>query len=69
MDCASRKNTDGGAGAPEDRKDEPQTSESNKPFRWAIADLLKGGRVAIIEHAGEEYRLRLTANDKLILTK
>ncbi|MFD0986986.1 hemin uptake protein HemP [Methyloligella solikamskensis] len=42
---------------------------SAAPVRWPIAEILKGGRVAIIEHAGEEYRLRLTANDKLILTK
>jgi len=31
--------------------------------------LLGGGRELVIEHAGEEYRLRLTRNDKLILTK
>jgi len=31
--------------------------------------LLQGGRELLIAHAGEEYRLRLTRNDKLILTK
>lgn len=31
--------------------------------------LLSGGRELVIEHAGQEYRLRLTRNDKLILTK
>lgn len=31
--------------------------------------LLSGGRELVIEHAGHEYRLRLTRNDKLILTK
>ena len=31
--------------------------------------LLKGGRELFIAHGGEEYRLRLTRNDKLILTK
>lgn len=30
--------------------------------------LLAHGRELIIEHAGREYRLRLTRNDKLILT-
>lgn len=30
--------------------------------------LLVHGRELIIEHAGREYRLRLTRNDKLILT-
>ena len=31
--------------------------------------LLEGGRELVIDHAGMEYRLRLTRNDKLILTK
>lgn len=31
--------------------------------------LLQGGRELRIQHAGQEYRLRLTQNDKLILTK
>lgn len=31
--------------------------------------LLSGGREAVIQHAGEEYRLRLTRQGKLILTK
>ena len=31
--------------------------------------LLAGSREIVIEHAGQEYRLRLTRNDKLILTK
>ena len=34
-----------------------------------VRDLLGGGREVIIIHAGERYRLRVTANDKLILTK
>jgi hemin uptake protein HemP len=32
-------------------------------------DLMAGGRVIIIRHDREEYRLRLTASGKLILTK
>ena len=31
--------------------------------------LLGGGRELVIDHAGQEYHLRLTRNDKLILTK
>jgi hemin uptake protein HemP len=31
--------------------------------------LLGRGRELVIEHAGQEYHLRLTRNDKLILTK
>ena len=31
--------------------------------------LLEGGRELVIQHQGSEYHLRLTRNDKLILTK
>jgi hemin uptake protein HemP len=31
--------------------------------------LLAGEREAILEHDGQDYRLRITANGKLILTK
>ncbi len=31
--------------------------------------LFQGMREILIEHAGEVYRLRITRNDKLILTK
>ena len=37
--------------------------------RVLVAELLQGGREAILEHAGNDYRLRITANGKLILTK
>ncbi|RMB07707.1 hemin uptake protein HemP [Eilatimonas milleporae] len=37
--------------------------------RLTSSDLLKGNREIIIEHAGGEYRLRLTSQGKLILTK
>lgn len=45
-----------------------ESNEKGKP-RWNISDLLKGQTEAIILHAGGEYRLRLTKNNKLILTK
>lgn len=41
----------------------------NKPRRLKSGDLLSGLREVIIEHAGDEYRLRLTSQGKLILTK
>ena len=68
MECAPSdreelRTSEAEAGAQEDAQG------SASPARWRVADLLRGQRVAIIEHAGEEYRLRLTANDKLILTK
>lgn len=37
--------------------------------RWRSDRLLDGQSEIIIEHAGSEYRLRRTMNDKLILTK
>lgn len=37
--------------------------------RTNSAHLLAGTRELVIEHAGQEYHLRLTRNDKLILTK
>ena len=37
--------------------------------RTSSAQLLAGSRELVIEHAGQEYHLRLTRNDKLILTK
>lgn len=37
--------------------------------RLLSADLLAGGREAVIVHGQDEYRLRVTGNGKLILTK
>jgi hemin uptake protein HemP len=39
------------------------------PRRLKVSELLEGGREAILEHDGQDYRLRITANGKLILTK
>jgi hemin uptake protein HemP len=43
-------------------------AESVRP-RIRSAELFGKAREVVIEHAGEEYRLRLTRQDKLILTK
>ncbi len=40
-----------------------------RPPRIDSQQLLKGGKELVIVHGGEEYRLRLTAAGKLILTK
>ena len=40
-----------------------------RPRRLKVSDLLAGEREAILEHSGQDYRLRITANGKLILTK
>ena len=45
-------------------------SAKPKPIKKiAISDLLEGRREAVLLHDGAEYRLRLTSNGKLILTK
>lgn len=45
-----------------------QLQSSSKP-RLKSEDLFRSGAELIIEHRGEEYRLKLTRNDKLILNK
>ena len=42
--------------------------ENPKP-RLRSEDLFRSHQELIIEHRGEEYRLKLTRNDKLILNK
>ncbi|BBL72724.1 hypothetical protein MoryE10_33300 [Methylogaea oryzae] len=37
--------------------------------RLSSAELFGGAREVVIEHGGDEYRLRVTSNGKLILTK
>ncbi len=45
------------------------SAEPQRPVRVVVAELLAGGREAILVHGGQDYRLRITANGKLILTK
>jgi hemin uptake protein HemP len=57
---------------PADAKSAARKSSSRKiqpSPRIAIEVLLAGGREAILLHGQTEYRLRLTSNGKLILTK
>lgn len=37
--------------------------------RIKVSELLQGEREVILEHDRQDYRLRITANGKLILTK
>lgn len=47
-----------------------ETGEAtSKAPRLRVSELLKGHREAILEHEGQDYRLRITNNGKLILTK
>ena len=47
----------------------PTTPEP--PGRRAVdsLELFRGGRELVIRHGSDEYRLRITRSDKLILTK
>jgi len=49
--------------------DRPASRVARPVPRTSSAQLLVGTRELVIEHAGQEYHLRLTRNDKLILTK
>lgn len=46
-----------------------QLPPSLRPPRIDSRQLLQGGKEIVIVHGAEEYRLRLTAAGKLILTK
>lgn len=48
---------------------EPTPNAERKPPEFHVRDLMGGGHETTIIHAGERYRLRITANNKLILTK
>lgn len=58
--------------------DEPRASESpggksgkKKPAgpRWTSEELFEGSSVVVIEHAGQDYVLRITRNGRLLLNK
>lgn len=47
---------------------EPEMSPADPPLLHS-ADLLGGAREVLIRHGEDTYRLKLTGNNKLILTK
>jgi hemin uptake protein HemP len=48
----------------------PPTTPLPTPMqRIAVSDLMAGAKVVILMHDAQEYRLRLTQANKLILTK
>jgi hemin uptake protein HemP len=51
-----------------DVRRQPPSSPGLFP-RIPVSGLMGGGREAVLVHGGTEYRLRLTSNGKLILTK
>ncbi|MBI4565409.1 MAG: hemin uptake protein HemP [Planctomycetes bacterium] len=52
------------------RRDAPRITASGSTRKVVrVEELLNGVQEAILNHGGEEYRLRITRNGKLILTK
>ena len=54
---------------PSERHRSEPAVPAGRPPRIRVSELLAGAREAILEHDGQDYRLRITANGKLILTK
>lgn len=47
----------------------PAPREADGQRRLESGEILKGNRQVLILHEGQEYRLQVTKNGKLILTK
>jgi hemin uptake protein HemP len=60
---SGRSSNAGAVGAAE------RNAPPDAPLRVAADTLLRGRRELIILHNADEYRLRITSNGKLILTK
>jgi hemin uptake protein HemP len=54
---------------PSSAPDPAPTGEADGPVQSRSEDLLQGRRELLIRHGDEQYRLRLTRMNKLILTK
>jgi hemin uptake protein HemP len=54
---------------PQGRTAQGKSSQAAHPPSVRAVDLFGDARELILEHNGQTYRLRITANDKLILTK
>ena len=44
-------------------------SQQKEPRRYESKELFRSGKMVLIEHAGQVYRLMITRQDKLILNK
>jgi hemin uptake protein HemP len=52
-----------------DGPDRPADADVRAKARLSSTDLFRGQRELVIVHGGQEYLLRITKSDKLILTK
>jgi hemin uptake protein HemP len=69
MDTTTTRNAASERPAPETTSTEAMRAAPQGPVRVLVSKILAGGREAILEHDGQDYRLRITSNGKLILTK
>ena len=53
----------------QDRENSPPVDRTPRPRRLTVSELLQGEREVILEHDSQDYRLRITANGKLILSE
>jgi hemin uptake protein HemP len=54
----------------EGRETESASTERRAgPTRYLVSELMQGQREVILEHRGQDYRLRITEAGKLILSK
>jgi hemin uptake protein HemP len=56
-------------GSPRSDSSPPPADDATAPRIVSSAELLAGRRELLIQHGAEQYRLRLTASNKLILVK
>lgn len=54
---------------PASPRTEPEFTSGSGPPILRSAELLAGAREVLIQHGDDTYRLKLTGNNKLILTK
>ncbi|HEX5958349.1 MAG TPA: hemin uptake protein HemP [Hyphomicrobiaceae bacterium] len=52
-----------------DEAQPPRCQPGDRPRRLKVSELMGGEREVILEHRDQDYRLRVTASGKLILTK
>lgn len=62
-------NGSGVDGVASDPKENDRRRMAVEPRLVSAADLFGDAREVIVEHDGQHYRLRITSNGKLILTK
>lgn len=51
------------------RKSAVPVEKRSGPTRYLVSELMGGEREVILEHRGQDYRLRITEAGKLILSK